>query len=414
MNARVPLVLFACAALALAPNLAFAQDDVGQAKALFNAGAQAYDATRYHDAVQSFEAAYKKAPRPAILFSLAQAYRRLYAVEQKPEHLAAAIANYRRYLADVPQGGRRADAAAALSELVVIAAPLSAGALPAVGSTEPPAAKTRTRLNVTSPTAGARASLDGGAPVDVPLMAEVSPGKHKITITAPGYIDEQREIVAVEGDMTALDRELQEMPAVLLLNAPAGALVTLDGRLVGTTPLPPLNVASGQRFVAITKNGYRPFSRDFSLKRGQRVTLSVDLSRTLQRKLAYGAGVGAALAAVGGLVATYVAIEQHREAVAIWNERQRQAIDEQRLDAFQQHLDKRDQAAAAMIISFGTTGIFGLAGFMLFAYDTPSPPAPPLRGDEFKPTRPERPTMDLAVAPLLGPGLGGAAIGGRF
>ena len=113
MKTSLCVVLMAFAATALAPSAASAEEDIEQAKALYNAGAQAYAATRYRDAVQSFEAAYRKAPRPALLFSLAQAYRRLYVVEQSPEALRAAIPNYRRYGA-VPQGGRRADATEAL------------------------------------------------------------------------------------------------------------------------------------------------------------------------------------------------------------------------------------------------------------------------------------------------------------
>jgi tetratricopeptide (TPR) repeat protein len=194
MKPPLGLAFLVAATAAVAPLAASAADDVEQAKALFNAGAQAYAATRYQDAVHSFQAAYRKAPRPAILFSLAQAYRRLYVIDPKPESLKAAIANYRRYLAEVPQGGRRADATEALSELEVVAARLDVHA-PAAAPAEPEVAvevKPRTRINVTSPTAGARVSLDGGAPVDVPLMAEVQPGKHTIKLTADGFADEER------------------------------------------------------------------------------------------------------------------------------------------------------------------------------------------------------------------------------
>jgi len=98
--------LLAASLLTRAPALA-QEDATAQAKTLFNAGAQAYERTQYTAAIQAFEQAYKLAPRPGILFSTAQAYRRRYIVDRRPEDLSIAIARYREYLDKVPQGGRR-------------------------------------------------------------------------------------------------------------------------------------------------------------------------------------------------------------------------------------------------------------------------------------------------------------------
>ena len=58
----------------------------------------------------------------------------------------------------------------------------SSPAAPAAPEAAPADVRPRTRINVTSPTAGARVSIDGGALADVPLMAEVQPGKHRIEL----------------------------------------------------------------------------------------------------------------------------------------------------------------------------------------------------------------------------------------
>src|SRR5262249_49982115 len=60
-------------------------DDVEQAKNYFNAGATAYAAGQFVAAAQAFDQAYKLAPRPAILFSMAQAERRQYVIDSRPE-----------------------------------------------------------------------------------------------------------------------------------------------------------------------------------------------------------------------------------------------------------------------------------------------------------------------------------------
>jgi hypothetical protein len=415
MKPPLGLAFLVAATAAVAPLAASAADDVEQAKALFNAGAQAYAATRYQDAVHSFQAAYRKAPRPAILFSLAQAYRRLYVIDPKPESLKAAIANYRRYLAEVPQGGRRADATEALSELEVVAARLDVHA-PAAAPAEPEVAvevKPRTRINVTSPTAGARVSLDGGAPVDVPLMAEVQPGKHTIKLTADGFADEEREILAVEGDVTGLDRELRERPARIEITAPEGAQVMLDGRLVGTTPLPVIEVAPGRRFFAVTLNGYKPFSRELSLRRGQSQAVNVTLSTTTQRTASYGFFIAGGLTAGAGVLTLLHFLAAQGEARALWDKRRDERLTEQELRDYKEHLDDAGQYGFATMGLMGAAATMALTGFVFYAFDASLPPPPPAR-TEPTPSREARPTLDLAAAPLLAPGVAGARLTGRF
>ena len=54
---------------------------------------------------------------PEIAFSAAQAYRRLYQIEPKPEYVRRSVELYQRYLADVKTGGRVGDAADNLAEM---------------------------------------------------------------------------------------------------------------------------------------------------------------------------------------------------------------------------------------------------------------------------------------------------------
>src|SRR5262245_44131459 len=96
---------------------AAAQDDLARAKAHFALGARAYEANRFRVAIEAFEEANRLAPHPALLFSIAQASRRQYFLDKKPEDLRRAVANYRKYIERAPEGGRRDEAGAALAEL---------------------------------------------------------------------------------------------------------------------------------------------------------------------------------------------------------------------------------------------------------------------------------------------------------
>src|SRR5438045_1261990 len=120
--------MMAFAVLTVQPSRASAQADQSKSRALFNVGAAAYGAGRYLDAIQAFEEAYRVEPRPGILFSMAQAHKKQFAVDQKPDHVRAAVKAYREYLAKVTDGGHRADAAEALAQLDSIEQRLGANA----------------------------------------------------------------------------------------------------------------------------------------------------------------------------------------------------------------------------------------------------------------------------------------------
>lgn len=144
--------------IASSPEARGQTEDLDRAKTFFQAGAQAYAVGQYNVAVQAFEQAWELAPRPAIIFSMAQALRRQYFVDRKQENLERAINLFRQYLEMVPDGGRKVDAVQALSELEPLAAHLAPGQQP-----ERLAAKAHTRVMITSTTPGARISFDGAA-----------------------------------------------------------------------------------------------------------------------------------------------------------------------------------------------------------------------------------------------------------
>jgi len=108
--------------LTLVVGVGHAQDNpLDKAREYFQAGAQAYAVGEFAAATQAFEQAYQLVPRPAVLFSIAQAERKQYFLDHQPEHLHKAIGPYKRYLDEEPQSGRKSDAVQALSELEPLA-----------------------------------------------------------------------------------------------------------------------------------------------------------------------------------------------------------------------------------------------------------------------------------------------------
>lgn len=384
-----------------------------EARTYFEIGAKAYQAGRFVDAAQAFEEAYKRSNRPGLLFSLGQAHRMEHAARNNPERLRDAIHYYEEYLAKEPQGKRAAEAADALSRLRPLASAAGEKVAPAT-----PAAPSKPRVMISSPTPGVKVTFDGRA-VSHPFIQEVQPGKHKVVLSAPGYETYEREItVDATSGTPPLDIPLEERPALLVIQAPDGAEVAIDGRLQGVTPLPPLPVPSGKHFVSVTLNGKRPFSERVTLKRGEKRTLSASLESTGQRTASWvlmGVGAGGILA--GGVLG-FVALNKQSEAEDILNATREQGNQSPgSLSRYDDLRQSRDDFRMAAVISASVGAGLGTLGFMLYAFDPAKAPLPPAEdavpGQPTGPT-PGAPSMEISAAPLWAPGFAGGGVLGRF
>ncbi len=392
--------------------------EVNQARAIFNVGAQAFEKGDFAAALEAFEAAYKLAPRPGILFSMAQAHRRQYHVTHEDSHLRDAVRQYREYLEKVPVGERRADAAQALVELEPVAARLTPGA---DEGTEARPAATRTRLMVSSNAEGATVTLDGGKVQGSPLISEVAPGKHRVLVDAPGYVSDERELVAVEGGLVAVDVSLRERPARLSFRGPSDADISVDRRLVGRTPLAaPLEVPAGRHVLWISRAGYEPQRVAIEVGRGQQREVPFDLAPNGQRVASRVLLVSSGVALLAGGVFTGLAIWKDQHASDILHDRKTQNLSPARVDDYDSARDARDTFRIAAIASFGTA--LGLAATSGALYLLDRPVAPPPEMDTGRTPGPREPatrpsdskSLDLSLAPAWAPGLFAVSTRGSF
>ena len=162
-----------------------------EARMYFNAAAAAYKAGDFGVSAEAFEQAYVRFPNPNIAFSWAQALRRNYALSRSARHHAKAVALFERYLNEIKRGARRVDAATALGELRANPPKVADD-----GKKKQPVKLTR--VLVSSPTPGAEVSIDGQAAVPSPLIRQAKPGAHKIAVSAPGFVTQERDLTLVE------------------------------------------------------------------------------------------------------------------------------------------------------------------------------------------------------------------------
>jgi tetratricopeptide (TPR) repeat protein len=377
-----------------------------QAKAYFRAGAQAYAVGEYAAAVQAFEQANRLAPRPAVLFSIAQAERKQYFLDHKREHLTQAIALYRRYLETEPQAGRKVDAVGALSELEPLVAPESTK-----GEAEAPPPPPPTRVMVSSPASDAQVSLDGQTAVLSPLIREVAPGRHRVRVSAPGYLDADRSLVAVPGAFVTVDIPLAERPAELVVIAPAGAQLSIDGRVEGECPFPrPLELPAGQHLVTLTKRGLVGVSGEEVLVRGRTTVVRATMPRSPQRTASLlMLGASASALAAGG-VFTYFTLSQESSARSFLEHRGNAPLAGDDLAQYNSARRDRDRLRTAAFISLGSGAGLAVASAFLFWLDGRMVTAP--AGRDRGATGP-KPRV-VGAGPVLAPGFRGFGLNGEF
>lgn len=387
---------------------------VAKAKEFFDAGAREYEAGHFEDALQLFEQAFKAAPRDGIVFSMAQAHRRQFTISNDPKHLVKAVELYEKYLAAVPTGGRRTEATQALGELRLLTKGQDLSAAAAAPEQNKP--KTRIVVNIFVP--GTRVSVDGGAPKPAPLNEDISPGQHKITLSAPGYFDTVRSITIDEGQIASANLEQKEQPGKLAIVATDGAEVSVDGRFIGEAPLSrPIELPSGRHFVSLAKNGHESLALDVDLARARDKKLDFALKTTSQRDVSYAVlGSGGALLVTSGILAG-LAVGKQGTASNIKDKVGHEALSPADVATYDSARGARDRLTAGAIGTGAGGVVLGLVGVGLFFFDKPRPVAAPQLDDKpgGKPGEPGKDNnLEMSAYPVLGPGQWGATLQGRF
>jgi hypothetical protein len=413
MKVRV-LALF----LLAAPAFAGSATDGSQARAFFNAGASAYAKGRYEEAVSQFEEAYRILPKPAILFSLAQAERRhFYASGREQVVLRKAIAHYEQYLKEVPVGERREDATTALGEL----SPQLRQGDERAALAGPAIDLAKARLTVSVATESARIALDDAAPVDAPLIVETTPGKHKVRVVAEGFVNVVQDVVCEGGRRTALEVPMQEKPGQLELVTNRSADVYVDGRLLGqTSQNARLDVPAGIHIVSLSSNGSPLASEEMRIERGKLLRRELRLRDSTQRTLSYVTLSAGAVGLIGATVLTLGALGQENKAKDLLAKQERGTLDSDGLSNYARAIDRRDNLRTGAWVALGVSAGFLALGVGLFVFDKPSPtlttakPSEPPPATKRTDIEAKRATPRLVLVPWATNEQGGASLFGSF
>ena len=384
-------------------------EDRAMAERYFRLGEKAYQAQNFEAAGQNFEQAYKQFPLAEIAFSAAQAYRRQYRIDPKPEYVALAVKHYKTYLGKVKSGGRVADAADALSEMQQELEKLIKSGV----KVSEELARDYTILNI-NPSLGKQASGGGmqeiadtdrtqaakivvkldGAPAEPFAPINVKPGEHRISVSADGYFTQEKVTNVQQGASQIADIELLPKPAKVRVTTEAGAKILVDGRL---QPAAAFELDAGRHVLSVLHRGRKGVARELTVRRGQELTLDQPLEMTARRHAVPWLLVGSGIALGLTTVNLVLAIRKDHEASDLLDTNIRMQGDQTQatLDRYNNARTWRDR----YVVATWTTGAacVALAGIaaLLYYTDNPSPDG-------------------VRVEPLATSSGAGAAIAGRF
>lgn len=341
-------------ALAASPATAHA-DTASEAQLQFELGTELYKQGRYMEAIDRFIASNRLAPNANVVLNVAQTYAFL----RRP---AEAYNWYSSYLAfDLTPEQRAAGEAARaalLPEVAVIDVTTvppkaelfvdrlelgSVGTSPRQIAVDPgnhrlvahvsgyhdadvmvPAERGQLRpiqltlsaivgqLSVASQPAGAHVRSDAeGADLGVtPSKLELPVGEHRLTFSAPGYVEQSRLVVVREGQnpdfFVKLSREASTVSVLSVKGNPAGARVLLDGVELGRSPFSHPDISPGTHAIDVSAAGYEPWHGRVAFEPGAATRVDFKLQDPKERAWRgwryVGYGSGGALLLAGGIV----------------------------------------------------------------------------------------------------------------
>ena len=195
------------------------EPNIEKARVAFTAGQKLYQQSRFAEAVAKFEAAHAFRPHPVIEYNIGRCYEQL-------GDLPRAMVSYRNYLRLMPQATDKETVAASI---VALERRLQD--------------KGVQQVLVYAEPANAVISIDGKTLGVSPSSVELSPGNHRVNVTATGHEEMQRSFVLTAQRSIEMTFSLKATTPVVATDRPIAPVFTPNEF---PPPPPPLVSANSQ------------------------------------------------------------------------------------------------------------------------------------------------------------------------
>jgi len=143
-----------------------------------------------------------------------------------------------------------------------------------------PTTSSKPHLVVTSTPDGAALKIDDHEAGFTPWSGELAAGKHSLTLSLAGHKPQTRELVAQANRETDATFTLQPLPGpakVRVESDPAGAQISVDGKLAGPAPFAG-ELTAGEHRIDATLDGYKGVEQQITVEAGEQLALRLPLS----------------------------------------------------------------------------------------------------------------------------------------
>jgi hypothetical protein len=115
-----------------------------------------------------------------------------------------------------------------------------------------------------------------------PSVENAQPGSHIVQVSANGFRTIRRQVDVTAGQTIAIPIDLERQEVIptggtvrVIVSSIEGAVVTLDGEVLGGTPPQRDNVPAGSHILRVTAPGRQPFSETITVEVGRQLTREI-------------------------------------------------------------------------------------------------------------------------------------------
>ncbi len=130
--------------------------------------------------------------------------------------------------------------------------------------------------------AHAQIAIDGKPRGKSPFSENIEQGEHTVTVEAPGYQKYEQKVVVERTREASLNIALNVLPGTVNVSSePAGATISVDGRLVGRAPVSIPGLQPGKYQITAEKQGYDNGAREVDLAAGATADVTITLDTNM-------------------------------------------------------------------------------------------------------------------------------------
>jgi len=131
------------------------------------------------------------------------------------------------------------------------------------------------KLIIDSTPSQARVFIDERPSGYTPYQGELDEGRHHVKIEKAGFLSVEEQVIVARDQTEKRNYKLSGQPGSIQVNSiPHGGTVSVDGKVVGVTPLLVPDVGAGEHTVTVVREGYDAMEKSVEIASGSRQELS--------------------------------------------------------------------------------------------------------------------------------------------